>query len=38
MTLQKAVTEYVAFRQTLGERCEASGQVLRAFCRTVGEW
>jgi integrase/recombinase XerD len=37
MNLMKAVTDYVNFRQTLGERCSVSGQALRAFCRAVGE-
>ncbi len=37
MILQKAVTDYVAFRKTLGERCKTNAHVLQAFCRTLGE-
>jgi integrase/recombinase XerD len=37
MTLKKAVTDYVGFRQTLGERCKTNGRLLQSFCRTMGE-
>ena len=37
MTLKNAVTQYVGFRMTLGERCNANGAVLKSFCRFTGE-
>jgi integrase/recombinase XerD len=36
MTLQDIVEKYVDFRRTLGEKCRANGQVLRAFCKAMG--
>ena len=37
MTLRSAVEQYTAFRKTLGERFRTNAQVLKAFCRAVGE-
>jgi len=37
MTLQSAVEQYTAFRKTLGERFRTNAQVLKAFCRVIGE-
>src|SRR5262249_41844445 len=34
--LHELVTQYVAFRQTLGERCLTNERLLRSFCRAVG--
>jgi integrase len=36
MNTDELVAHYVAFRRTLGERCEATEVILRAFCRSVG--
>src|SRR5262249_19747105 len=36
MNLHELVTQYVAFRQTLGERCLTNERLLRSFCRAVG--
>jgi site-specific recombinase XerD len=37
MTLQSMVEQYAAFRKTLGERFRVNGQVLKAFCRAMGQ-
>lgn len=37
MTLQSIVEQYSAFRKTLGERFRVNGQVLKAFCRVMGQ-
>lgn len=36
MNINDLVTEYVAFRRTLGERCITNENVLRSFCRAIG--
>ena len=36
MNISNLVTHYVAFRRTLGERCNTTESILRAFCRAVG--
>ena len=36
MNLNDLVTHYVAFRRTLGERCQTNESRLRSFCRAVG--
>ena len=36
MNINDLVTHYVAFRRTLGERCNTTENVLRSFCRAVG--
>jgi integrase/recombinase XerD len=36
MNISDLVTQYVAFRRTLGERCKGNEDVLRSFCRAVG--
>ncbi len=36
MNISNLVTHYVAFRRTLGERCNTTENVLRSFCRAVG--
>lgn len=36
MNLDDLVTHYVAFRKTLGERCNTTESILRSFCRAVG--
>jgi site-specific recombinase XerD len=36
MTLDDLITHYVAFRRTLGERCETNEQALRSFARAIG--
>jgi integrase len=36
MNINDLVTHYVAFRKALGERCNATENVLRSFCRAVG--
>jgi integrase/recombinase XerD len=36
MTINDLVTHYVAFRRTLGERCNTTECILRSFCRAVG--
>jgi integrase/recombinase XerD len=36
VNINDLVTHYVAFRRTLGERCDTAEQILRAFCRAVG--
>jgi len=36
MNINDLVTQYVAFRKTLGERCNAAEETLRSFCRAVG--
>ena len=36
MNINDLVTQYVAFRRTLGERCIATEETLRSFCRAVG--
>ncbi len=37
MTLRIIVEQYATFRKTLGERFQVNGQVLKAFCRAMGE-
>jgi integrase/recombinase XerD len=37
MTLQHVVEEYATFRRALGERFGVNGNVLKAFCRAMGE-
>src|SRR5450631_4045578 len=37
MTLTWIVEQYVAFRKTLGERFSVNEQVLKAFCRRMGQ-
>lgn len=37
MTLQHIVEEYATFRRTLGEKFGVNGQVLKAFCKAMGE-
>ena len=36
MNINDLVTHYVAFRRTLGERCNTTEKILRSFCRAVG--
>jgi integrase/recombinase XerD len=36
MNINNLVTHYVAFRRTLGERCDTTEKILRSFCRAVG--
>lgn len=36
MNINDLVTQYVAFRRTLGERCQTNENILRSFCRAVG--
>ena len=36
MNINDLVTQYVAFRRTLGERCNTTENILRSFCRAVG--
>lgn len=36
MNINDLVTRYVAFRRMLGERCNATEESLRSFCRAVG--
>ena len=36
MNIDDLVTHYVAFRRTLGERCQTNETILRSFCRAVG--
>lgn len=36
MNVEDLVTHYVAFRRTLGERCDTTENVLRSFSRAVG--
>jgi site-specific recombinase XerD len=36
MNINDLVTRYIAFRKTLGERCNAAEETLRSFCRAVG--
>ncbi|MDH4283315.1 MAG: tyrosine-type recombinase/integrase [Myxococcales bacterium] len=36
MNIHDLVTQYVAFRRTLGERCKTNENVLRSFCRAIG--
>jgi integrase/recombinase XerD len=36
MTINDLVTQYVAFRRTLGKRAKTTECVLRSFCRAVG--
>jgi integrase/recombinase XerD len=36
MNINDLVTQYVAFRRTLGERCKTAEETLRSFCRAVG--
>jgi integrase/recombinase XerD len=36
MNINDLVTQYVAFRRALGERCKTNEAVLRSFCRAVG--
>jgi site-specific recombinase XerD len=36
MNIDDLVTHYVAFRKTLGERCQTQAIILRSFCRAVG--
>jgi integrase/recombinase XerD len=36
MKLQSLIDQFVAFRQTLGERFETNGKILRAFARAAG--
>jgi integrase len=37
MNLQNLINQFVAFRQTLGERFETNAKFLRAFARAVGQ-
>lgn len=37
MILQIVVDQYAAFRKTLGERFRTNAQVLKAFCRAIGQ-
>jgi integrase/recombinase XerD len=37
MNLQHVVEEYATFRRTLGERFGVNGNVLKAFCKALGE-
>jgi hypothetical protein len=37
VTLWSAVEQYATFRKTLGERFRVNGQILKAFCRAIGE-
>jgi len=36
VNLNDLVTHYVAFRRTLGERCDSTEQTLRSFGRAIG--
>lgn len=36
MNINDLITQYVAFRRTLGERCKTNENVLRSFCRAIG--
>jgi site-specific recombinase XerD len=36
MNINDLVTQYVAFRRTLGERCNTTEETLRSFCRAIG--
>ena len=36
MNVSSLVSRYVIFRRTLGERCNSTEEILRAFCRAVG--
>jgi integrase/recombinase XerD len=36
MNLQQLIEHYLAFRQALGERCQSTGSMLRAFGRAIG--
>lgn len=36
MNISDLVTHYVAFRQTLGERCKTNENILRSFSRAIG--
>jgi site-specific recombinase XerD len=36
VTLHRLVEQYIEFRQSLGERCQTNGCILRAFARTAG--
>ncbi len=36
MNITDLVTQYVAFRRTMGERCKTGEDILRSFCRAVG--
>jgi hypothetical protein len=36
MTINDLVTQYVAFRRTLGKRAKTAEGILRSFCRAVG--
>ena len=36
MKINDVVTQFVAFRRTLGERCKTNEYLLRSFCRAVG--
>ena len=36
MNVNDLVTHYVAFRRTLGQRCNTTEKILRSFCRAVG--
>ncbi|MBI2806029.1 MAG: tyrosine-type recombinase/integrase [Planctomycetes bacterium] len=36
MNISDLVTHYVAFRRTLGERCDTNEHILRSFCRAIG--
>ena len=36
MNLNDLITQYVAFRRTLGERCHAAEETLQSFCRAIG--
>jgi site-specific recombinase XerD len=37
MTLKELAENYIAFRKSLGERCEVNGHVVRSFCRIAGQ-
>jgi integrase/recombinase XerD len=36
MNLQQLIEHYVSFRRALGERCQSTGSMLRAFGRAIG--
>lgn len=36
MNINDLVTHYVAFRRSLGERCDTNEHLLRSFCRAIG--
>ena len=36
MNIDELVTHYIAFRRTLGEKCNTNASILQAFCQAVG--